>query len=872
MANTITKIIDIRIPYDRLVKAVIEVDNSLEGLRKNLKENEAQFKNGEISSSEYKRNMIELKTQIKALTAEQKSYTKEIQNNVTEQTQLEGSVKSLKATLATLTDQYNTLSRTQREGTEGTKLKESINATTNELKGAEQEIGVFNRSVGNYENAIKGAIGINGGFVGSLLDMSQAQGGLSQGFKATTGAAANLGKQLLVLAANPVVLILTVIAGVIMLVAKGLKSSEELTNRWNAVLAPLNRVLDYFVSILQAAVGVILSVIEGGMKMVGFLMDWAETLPFVGDAMKKVNNEMREAIALEEAKAKADKQQRDNEVLNAKSANEVAKLRGDAMNKEKFSAKERLAMIDKAAAEEKKQSERNVALAKERLRIAEVEAARAGNTKETEEELSKLRADVWRADTEFYNKSRELGEKRNSFMNEIAAEDKERSEKAKNQRLTELKEYQTYEDLLISMMRDGADKQIKELQTTADRQIQELRNRLATETDLTVGAKKAINDQILLLEGKLATDIQTITDNSTKEALQKEINRKTTEIQIRLGIAKKGSEEELTLILEQLKLQQDEEIRKAEETGVSLLLIDEKYRKLREDATNTAKANTLNQERSEMEARIQQMFLLVSEEGNARLLAEQDAAQVRLDWLLGLDAEEKEALGLSNTEYTNAVLQAEKDKQDAINKTAETARQAEMQQLQAAGAIFGAMSDLFNGFAEDNEALAAFAKTLALFEIGANLAVGISAAVKEGADSAPFPANLLAISMGVAAVTSAILSAKKVLEKSPKPKKPKFHEGGLVQGAGEVDATLLAGETVMTRRATQMFAPMLSAMNLSAGGNAISVSNLGDGLDDLSLKRILREVISELPPPVVSVVEITNTQKRIQTMDNLVNI
>lgn len=860
-AETYTKIIDIRIPYDRLVKAVVEVQSSLQELKNNLKQNEEQFKNGEITSKEYKRNMIELKTQIKLLTDEEKAYTKEIQNNIAQQTQAEGSVKQLKATLGQLTEQYNSLSKAQRDGAEGVKLKQSINDVTNQLKGAEQQIGIFNRDVGNYENAIKNAIGANSGFVGSMLNMSQAQGGVAGGFKSMSTAAVGLGKQLLALAVNPVVAILGIIAVVIMAVAKGIKSSEELTNRWNAVLAPFNRILDFFVSILQGAVGVILSVVEGGMKMLGFFMDMAEKLPFVGDAMKKVNDEMRESIALEEAKAKADKQQRDNEVANAKTENEVSKLRAKAMERDKYSAKERLAFIEEANSKEEEASSRNVALAKERLRIAEAEAARAGNPKETEEELSKLRVNVLKADTEYNNKTRELLEKRSSFMNEIATEDKERSEKAKNQKLTELKEYQSYEDLMLSMMEEGAVKQIKQLKITAGRQIQELKNRLVNEADLTIGAKKAINDQIVKLESKLSKEIQTVTDNSTKESLQKEIDRKAAEIQIRLGLVKKGSEKELALTLEQLKTQQDEEIKKAKDTGISISLINEKYRKLEQDAIDTVKASALNKERSEMEERIKRVFLLVGEEGEARSRAEEDAARKRLNWLLGLDAEEKKALGMSDLVYTNAVLQAQNDIQTSVKKTSDIMREAEMQQLQAAGAIFGAMSDLFNGFAEDNEALAAFAKTLALFEIGVNLAVGISKAVAESGG------NLIKIATGVAAVTSAILSAKNVLTKSKQPKAPKFHSGGLVGGSGEVNATLLSGESVMTRGATQMFAPILSAMNLASGGNAISVGNLGEKSSSDLLKEAIKEAFKEMPAPVVSVVDITTSQKRVKTIE-----
>lgn len=74
----------------------------------------------------------------------------------------------------------------------------------------------------------------------------------------------------------------------------------------------------------------------------------------------------------------------------------------------------------------------------------------------------------------------------------------------------------------------------------------------------------------------------------------------------------------------------------------------------------------------------------------------------------------------------------------------------------------------------------------------------------------------------------------------------------------------------MTAAAVNEWGSMLSAMNISSGGNAINVSNLpqrGDGMR--GMERMMERVMMNMPTPVVSVVDINKGQRRVKVQDNI---
>ncbi len=129
--------------------------------------------------------------------------------------------------------------------------------------------------------------------------------------------------------------------------------------------------------------------------------------------------------------------------------------------------------------------------------------------------------------------------------------------------------------------------------------------------------------------------------------------------------------------------------------------------------------------------------------------------------------------------------------------------------------------------------------------------------------------GILTTAAGVARILAMMAQATSVV------KSAKFAEGGLVTGPGSgtsdsIPARLSNGESVMTSRATEMFAPVLSAFNQIGGGVPISVQQSSSVIEgEEMLARAVAKGVAALPRPVVSVEEITTTANRVAVLEKL---
>ena len=104
-------------------------------------------------------------------------------------------------------------------------------------------------------------------------------------------------------------------------------------------------------------------------------------------------------------------------------------------------------------------------------------------------------------------------------------------------------------------------------------------------------------------------------------------------------------------------------------------------------------------------------------------------------------------------------------------------------------------------------------------------------------------------------------------------KSAKFAEGGLVTGPGtgtsdSIPAQLSNGESVITAKATSMFAPILSSFNMMGGGVPINVTATNNQtLGEDMLARAVAKGMMMAPAPVVSVEEFTSVANRIKYIE-----
>lgn len=862
MADKVEKILDIKVNYNEAVKAIAEYQTKIDAARDAEKNLKKQLKDGEISRQQYNEEIAASKIAIADYNDAIRIINKTVQNQIKQEKEQEGSLKALRAELSNLTAEYDALSEAERKGASGEELKNKINEVTDALKGGEEETQRYYRNVGNYEEAIKSAVSSNIPFIGTLIQTQDEMGSVKAGAVAAGAAVKNFSKTLLALLANPIVAILTAISVVIMAVAKGIKSSEENTSRWNAVLAPLKMALDAVGKVLQIVASGILSVVEAGGKMMGWITKQLEKLPVLGKYVAEVNKENERYIAMAKEQAAIDRDTRNLQVQNAKNALQIATLKAKADDELNVSAKERMEAIREANRLEEEASKKNYELAKRRYELMVQQNAMAENTKETNDAIAQAEVEMYNALTEYQDKRGELLGREVSLANEIKSAEKEKSDAAIAAKQKELEAVRAAEDAMLALVKDGRDKQSKEITLQYNRQIEDLRTRLKTETDLTVKARQAINDQIKALEQQKAAELQKLSE----EELQKEIDNRTKLISLQLEAVKEGSEQEYQLRMQQLLAQRDAELADKELTEQMKLAIVDKYDKQMDDLILQREQEISEKQQEAVRLRMENEIMQLQQSGASELEILQEQASQKLELLNSIQQQE----GESEQEFLNRKLQANQEYIDAKKAIADKEVEIEQVKFQAIETITSGLSSAFETLGENNKTFAILSKTLALAEIAINTGKALAAGIAQ-AQSVPFPANLAAIATTVATILSNIAVATKTV------KSAKFATGGLVTGPGtgtsdSIPAQLSNGESVMTARATSMFAPLLSSFNQMGGGVPINVTQTSSqALGEDMLARAVAKGVQSMRP-VVSVEEITSVSNRVKVLENLGNV
>ena len=864
-SNVEEKILNIRVRYDDAIRKIAEYRSQLDVLRKREQTLKDELKAGRISREQYNLKLSETKIATQQYNDAIRMLNKQVQNQLKLEKEQEGSLVALRAELSNATAAYDALSREEREGTKGKELQNHINAITEELKEAEEETQRFYRNVGNYEAAILKAAQSNIPFLDSIIKMQTELGGVKQAFNVGKTAVIGFSKQLLALLTNPIVAILASIAAAIMLVSKAINSSEEASNRWNIITAPLSRSLDFLLNIVQRLAGGILSVVESGAKMIGWIAKMAEKLPGIGKYIRDINDANREAIKLAKEEAAIAKQARTDQVQNAKDQLEVARLRQQAKDKEKFTAEERLAFVKQANKLEEEQAKRNVDLATREFELLRKRSEWAENDAETNDKLAELEAAKYNAEKEYFSKTMELLEQENTIRGEIVTVQKAVAEKVAAIKEKEREEIRKAEDEALKIVKDAQEKQFIETKRVYERQIEDLRIRLRTEIGLTATMRQALNQQIIALEQQKNDALQQLSE----EQLMKEVENRQKLISLQLESVKAGGEQEYQLKMQQLVAQRDVELRQKELTEQMKLAITEKYNKEIYDLSVQHENDTAKKQADALKLRLDNELAEAKLNGDSELelLRMQEQQKLELKDSLRRMGEESDA------EFRARQLAADQEYLNA--KQAVIDKEVEMQQNkgESLSVLAGNLSDLLEQAAGDNENMAQLAKILAIAEVSIAQGVAIAKAVETATrSSATWIDMLAAIGTVVASVTTVMGKAMKSV------KSAKFAQGGKVEGPGSgtsdsIPAMLSNGESVMTAAATSMFAPLLSAFNQIGGGIPINVTaSSNQALGEDMLAKAVAKGMMMAPAPVVSVEEFTSVANRVKYVENLGSI
>ena len=875
MADKVEKILDIKVNYNEAIKAIAEYQTKIDKAREAEAKLKEQLKAGDIKRQQYNEEMAASKAYINDCNDSIRVITKTMQNQLKQEKAQENSLVSLRAKLSNLTAEYDALSEEERKGAGGTELKNKINEVTDALKGAEEETQRYYRNVGNYKEAIMEAANANIPFVQQINVMVTSLGGVRNylsGVKTemltvsttTTGWIKVLKLLKVALLGTGIGVLIVALGSLVSWFTKTQKGVEAANKIMGALGATVNVLTDRAGKLGSALV----NLFTGNFKQAG--NDARSIFAGIGD---EIVNETKQAWKLAEVLNEIDKREVMLSMSRASNRAEIEKLK-KAADDQTLSTQERIKAAEKAAAMEKEDLKTQTDLAKARI------ANMLGYTKVTKEALktiedmqkgaitadeaigkigmSESTIDDLRKLSEEVNRLSELEEssytRQTEQQNTLNSIRQEGADKAKEAKQTELEAVRAAEDAMLALVKDKREQARKEIELNYSRQIEDLQISLKQEENLTAKAREAINAKIKALEQQKSMELSKLSD----EELKKELENRLKMISLQLESVKEGSEQEYQLKIQQLQAQYEAELSSAEQTEKMKLAIKTKYNTQMDELIAAHEQDIINKQQEAVRIRFETEIAQAydNEEEILRIRTEQKKAE--LDSLQQMEGESIEAFNLRKLEAQNAYLESKKELSD---------KEIEIEQ-----AKYEAMEQVTNGLValteqigESDRGFAMASKMLALAEIAINSGKAIAKMVS--AESGKGILGIATMASGISTILSNIANAVKIV------KSAKFAEGGLVTGPGtgtsdSIPAQLSNGESVITAKATSMFAPILSSFNMMGGGVPINVTATNNQtLGEDMLARAVAKGMMMAPAPVVSVEEFTSVANRIKYIE-----
>ena len=305
-----------------------------------------------------------------------------------------------------------------------------INKINNQLKQLDATKGTFSRNVGNYGNQLGEAFSSVGDIVG---------GPFVAAVKAGSGA-------LKVMAANPIVAVLTALVAICQKVASAFSSSEENMNALNEAMSIFKPVGDAIQRLLQGIGSVVAAVATGFAKL---------TTAIVGttDAMKE-----RQVIA--KAEIELARRQRESTMANAEAERDAAKMKADAAAKDKYTTAERIELLEGAAKIENDIAKRAYEDAQLAYQIQKEKNALTDSSKEEKQAEADAYAAMIKAETDYYNKIKETAGQIAEAKTKLADEAAKAAKAVKDAATASLKAEKELIDQTAALMEQGSDERL----------------------------------------------------------------------------------------------------------------------------------------------------------------------------------------------------------------------------------------------------------------------------------------------------------------------------------------------------------------------------------------------------------------------------
>lgn len=821
--ETIDKIINIQFNYGELVQGWQKTTREIEINKKNLAELKQEYKNGEMSASEYNRALLEITSTTKALNAEKKAYEKEIQSNIKIETQASGSLNQLRASLQKMTAQYNALSAQAREGDMGKRMAADIKSQQEAINEAEMSLVNYRSQVGSYKDSILQALGINQQFTKSISLLKSPLGVAAGAVKACV-VAFNLFKS-------------------------SIHETQSTGDAFDYAMAGWRTTWDLFkksVSTVDFSVFIrnAVEARESGVKL-------AQVLDELFERTNSIN--------LQEGKWKKERAELEVTMRDVTKSYEERLEAGNKL----LEGDKNIAVQRKEAAEDERDTQIGILfdLTKTRKYASEDEKAAAREEFAARIQNYNLTLDQIRAANAYKKATDDAAKSMRSMGYNKNVEDANKKAIAKS-----------YDKLIESITKTGV------AMEKAEKQAAEYVD-FVTQYNLTNDkqVKAYVDAQQKVYEADAQVIIQNKRNLTTIKSLEKQRDdeaKKGAEeaAKVRAAAANKAAEEEKKARIKAAEdahnalvalwdREQADEASRISGLQMAIAQKEEEYK------NRLLKAQTQGGDTSAQE----EMIRVAQEQVNILQDQLQDVEAFRSAY---------EAMGLSGIEIDNkrlealkALQDAQKALQNAQSKAAEDETKAQERStamsIQSAQQLAGALGGLA-------EAAGADAGVVAMLAI-AESAAAMGAALHKAFSRSVTVWDGIAGAVAAIATITTIVSQIKSLNSSADAERSKYRyaSGGLVTGPGtgtsdSIPAMLSNGEAVMTAQAVNDWGAMLSAMNVASGGNAIQVSNLPQRNDGMrGMERMMERVLMNMPAPIVSVVDINKGQKRVKVQNSL---
>lgn len=795
--DTIDKIINIQFRYSDLIKGWEAASTAIDTAKVKLQ----KFKEAGDSEGVAKQTQL-----IKALRTEMSAYTREIQANIREEINLDGSVEKLRAGVQALTAQYNKLSREERNNADvGGKLSSQIREMQTELNEANASLLNFRDNVGNYASAAKGFTPLSFQVQQLAREFPSLTISAQQFFLAISNNLPMLADELKRASANN----------------KALRAEGKMT-------IPVFRQVISSIFSWQTALVVGITLLTAYGKEIGTwvkkLFTAEEAITAAEYAQKQLNTAQLEGRNAAQA-----------EVVNLQilynATQNTALAYKDRLNAVKELQKQYPAYFGNMSQEK----------------------ILAGELSETYEML--VRNIMAKAQAEAAQNQIVTNLEKKNTIEQIQAYQNLTRVMADYNRL----KAEGADDKMLEGYAKAAYALRKEVDSELKKMNEDLYNEVRDNSNSYqeyINNLNAANSKLV----KVATDNLLVFQNTQKEVI-KSSNKIISLEELQAKMQGKNLQK-YTKTISDWRTALGREVAKME------LDIEKAMKEADKSIADSFKKQVQDQE-LKFRNRINEAQIEGGDLGAAREMLEIYKEQIvqinKLEDAYRAAGYTDEEIQARRIAARKGVQQAEQNIADIQLKTTHQALGAAAQVAGGFSAMFDALGGEGERYAEFSKALAIF--EVALQQAQA-IAGAVANAAKYSIPwllPVQIASSIAAVVAAIAQATQATDSAQ-----TPKYASGGLVTGPGTGTSDSIPAMLSNGEAVMTAQAVNDWGAMLSAMNVASGGNAIQVSNLPQRNDGMKgMERMMERALMNMPAPIVSVVDINKGQKRVKVQNSL---